>query len=102
MMDCDVAIVGAGAARLALGRELTGHGLTVVILEARGRVGGRALTDIVAFGAPFDRGCAYLHHGKKNPFHHLALRQARAAGAGEGRPPRGDLARRPRGRRGGP
>ncbi|HYE41954.1 MAG TPA: FAD-dependent oxidoreductase, partial [Caulobacteraceae bacterium] len=37
--DFDVAIVGAGAAGLAAARRLSGHPLTVVVLEARDRTG---------------------------------------------------------------
>jgi monoamine oxidase len=40
----DVAIVGAGLCALALARTLHARGLTVQLLEARERLGGRALT----------------------------------------------------------
>ncbi len=41
---CDVAIVGAGAAGLAAAARLVRNGVSVCVLEARDRVGGRILT----------------------------------------------------------
>ena len=70
--NCDVAIIGAGAAGLAAGRALVRQSATVCVVEARDRIGGRALTDHKTFGAPFDRGCTYLHHGSRNPLLKLA------------------------------
>ena len=37
----DVAIIGAGAAGLAAAAELSKHGCSVCLLEARDRVGGQ-------------------------------------------------------------
>lgn len=57
--DVDVAVVGAGLAGLAAARALAAHGLDVVVLEARDRVGGRVLAeelgdgDVVELGAQF-------------------------------------------------
>jgi monoamine oxidase len=44
----DVAVVGAGVAGLVAGRRLQEAGRSVVVLEARDRVGGRTRNDIIA------------------------------------------------------
>ncbi|MFD3571978.1 NAD(P)/FAD-dependent oxidoreductase [Streptomyces sp. NPDC058667] len=43
----DVVIVGAGVAGLAAAHRLTGAGLSVAVLEAESRIGGRMATDTV-------------------------------------------------------
>ncbi|MFF5424363.1 MULTISPECIES: NAD(P)/FAD-dependent oxidoreductase [unclassified Streptomyces] len=45
--EVDVVVVGAGIAGLAAARRLTGAGLTVAVLEAEPRAGGRLATDTV-------------------------------------------------------
>ncbi|MDB5653509.1 MAG: amine oxidase [Tardiphaga sp.] len=66
--EIDVAIIGAGAAGLGAAHALQGCGLSVLILEARDRVGGRAHTVMAAPGIPFDMGCGWLHSADKNSF----------------------------------
>jgi putrescine oxidase len=43
--ECDVVVIGAGAAGLTAATDLRRQGLSVVVLEARDRVGGRLHTD---------------------------------------------------------
>jgi monoamine oxidase len=69
--DCDLLVVGAGAAGIAAAREARSLGLSVRVLEARGRVGGRALTGH-ALGAPMDFGATWLHAAQSNPLVPLA------------------------------
>jgi phytoene dehydrogenase-like protein len=58
----DVLIVGAGAAGLAAARKLTRAGLSVTILEARDRLGGRihTLTDPLS-PVPIELGAEFVH-----------------------------------------
>lgn len=57
--DTDVLIIGAGAAGLAAARELSRAGLSVVILEARDRIGGRINTDFDSW--PIELGAEFVH-----------------------------------------
>jgi monoamine oxidase len=70
--EVDVAIIGAGAAGLAAARALEHSGLSVVVLEARDRVGGRGHTIMAAPGITFDVGCGWLHSADKNSFVEIA------------------------------
>src|ERR1700742_948575 len=68
----DVAIIGAGAAGLGGAHALKDPGLSVVLLEARDRVGGRAHTIMAAPDIVFDLGCGWLHSANKNRFVEIA------------------------------
>ena len=68
----DIAIVGAGAAGLAAAHALKNSGLSVILLEARDRIGGRAHTIQPAPGIIFDLGCGWLHSADKNSFVEVA------------------------------
>jgi monoamine oxidase len=72
--DVDVAVVGAGAAGLAAARLLRQAGRSFVVLEARGRIGGRAFTDD-SLGVPFDAGAQYIHWAERNPWKRIADEQ---------------------------
>jgi monoamine oxidase len=67
----DVAVIGAGAAGIAAARRLAGTGVSVVVLEARDRIGGRAHT-ILREGHALDMGCGWLHSADENPLAELA------------------------------
>ncbi len=66
--DIDVAIIGAGAAGIAAARALEGKDLSVLILEARDRLGGRGHTIMMPNDIPFDLGCGWLHSADENNF----------------------------------
>ena len=76
--DTDVIIIGAGVAGISAARALKALGLSAVILEARDRIGGRALTETGTLGRAFDRGPYWLHNKATNPLVPLA----RQAGVG--------------------
>src|SRR6059058_440669 len=55
-MDADVIVVGAGLAGLSAARELQRRGASVVVLEARDRVGGRTLNEPIGDGKVIELG----------------------------------------------
>jgi monoamine oxidase len=72
----DVVVVGAGVAGLAAAAALRRSGVGTLVVEAAGRVGGRAHTVRLAGGDAFDRGASWLHDAQRNPLVGIA----RAAG----------------------
>jgi monoamine oxidase len=73
MSHFDVIVVGAGAAGLAAARRLQAAGRSCVVLEARPRPGGRAITDH-SLDAPADLGAAWLHFGDQSEWTRIAER----------------------------
>jgi monoamine oxidase len=70
--DFDVVIVGAGAAGLGAARTLIRGGARVIVLEARDRVGGRAVCDNTTFPIPVDLGAQWFHQGLTNSLRVIA------------------------------
>jgi monoamine oxidase len=67
-LEADVAIVGAGFAGLSAAKHLTERGRTVVVLEARERVGGRVFTDKLPDGTAVDLGGQWIGPGQKRMY----------------------------------
>jgi len=67
----DLIIIGAGPAGIAAGRAAMARGLSIQIVEARHRLGGRVLTRSFA-GHAVDLGAHWLHAGPINPVVRLA------------------------------
>jgi monoamine oxidase len=66
----DVLIVGAGIAGLAAAHTLSEAGASVLVLEARNRIGGRMWTD-ESLGVPFDMGASWIEGTRRNPINKL-------------------------------
>src|SRR5258705_7364836 len=73
--DTEVCVVGAGSAGLTAARRLSQAGRSVVVLEARDRVGGRIWTYALPEGVVVDRGGAWI-----GPQHDAFLRLAQEVG----------------------
>lgn len=71
MPAVDIAVIGAGAAGIAAGRALAAANASFRILEARGRLGGRAWTS-TRQDWPLDLGCFWLHSADRNPWTAIA------------------------------
>ncbi|WP_375463151.1 flavin monoamine oxidase family protein [uncultured Methylobacterium sp.] len=73
--DGPVVVIGAGAAGLAAAGVLRRAGRAFTLIEARGRIGGRAHTD-ASLGADgsFDAGAQYIHWAERNPWAAIANR----------------------------
>src|SRR5262245_5138040 len=67
MPHLDLVIIGAGAAGIGASLAATKAGLSHRVIEASHRIGGRAYTEDLAPGVPFDLGCHWLHWSDINP-----------------------------------
>ncbi|MGB9366269.1 MAG: NAD(P)/FAD-dependent oxidoreductase [Xanthobacteraceae bacterium] len=70
MHEIDVAVIGGGAAGIAAAARLRGKRQSSLLIEARNRVGGRALTLPGDFA--LDLGCGWLHSADENEWAALA------------------------------
>ena len=59
-LRADVVVVGAGFAGLTAALKLVEAGRSVIVLEARGRVGGRALNHPIGGGEISERGATFV------------------------------------------
>lgn len=69
--DVDVVVIGAGAAGIAAAHSLRAAGRRAIVLEARGRIGGRAFTD-ASLGPAYDAGAMFIHWAERNPWMQIA------------------------------
>ena len=74
--NVEVAVIGGGAAGIGAARRLRETGVKALVVEARGRLGGRAWT-VEAGGFAVDLGCGWLHSAERNPWTKIAEAQGR-------------------------
>lgn len=70
--DPEVIVIGAGMAGLAAAGKLRQAGRSVVVLEARERIGGRVWTSNAWPDLPVDLGASWIHGVEGNPLTDLA------------------------------
>ena len=78
-MTYEVVVIGAGAAGLAAAAELAHRGKSALVLEARGRIGGRAWTlEVPGLKVPVELGPEFIHGRPEATF--SLMRKAGIAG----------------------
>lgn len=70
--QAQVIVIGAGMAGIGAARDLTDAGRSVIVLEARDRIGGRVWTNRDWPGLARDMGASWIHGVKGNPVTELA------------------------------
>ncbi|KAJ5249844.1 hypothetical protein N7489_000254 [Penicillium chrysogenum] len=70
MEKFDIAVIGAGMAGITAARDLSKKGFSVVLLEARDRIGGRTYLQKV-LGDDIELGGAYVHWTQPHVWHEL-------------------------------
>jgi monoamine oxidase len=70
--EAGVMVIGAGMAGIAAARALVDAGRSVIVLEARDRIGGRIWTNREWSGLALDLGASWIHGVKGNPLTDLA------------------------------
>jgi monoamine oxidase len=69
MAQVDALVIGAGAAGLAAAHTLSEHGLSLAVLEARDRIGGRIFTTRPSgVGLPVELGAEFVHGRPRETF----------------------------------
>ncbi|KAH7007494.1 hypothetical protein EDB80DRAFT_880995 [Ilyonectria destructans] len=67
----DVVVIGAGYAGLVSARELSARGYSVLLLEARDRIGGRTWTSFKD-GYPWEMGGTWVHWGQPHVYSEIS------------------------------
>ncbi|MGH8048631.1 MAG: FAD-dependent oxidoreductase, partial [Chthoniobacterales bacterium] len=63
----EVIVIGAGMSGIAAAQRLARHGLKVIVLEGRERLGGRIWSDRQMRGATLDMGACWIHGAESSP-----------------------------------
>lgn len=69
-----ILIIGAGLSGLTAAKELTQHGINVVLVEARDRIGGRINSIPLDNGLYVELGAQFVHGVKNNPLYSMSER----------------------------
>lgn len=69
--SADVLVIGAGISGLSAARRLADEGYSVIVLEARNRIGGRVWTNN-ELGIPLDMGASWIEGVDGNPLTEIA------------------------------